>query len=95
MADWTVQTLIDGDMHIKAYCHNSRCHHRQSLDLAKLRDKLGPDAPAMAGDLIPKLKCAKCGGKKVGLIYSPASNEKLGWGGAHNRGLMEISVFLT
>jgi hypothetical protein len=25
----------------------------------------------MADDLIPKLKCAKCGGKKVGLIYTP------------------------
>ena len=42
----------------------------------KLRHKLGSDAPAMAGDLIPKLKCAKCGGKQVGLIYSPASNDK-------------------
>lgn len=25
----------------------------------------------MADDLIPKLKCRKCGGKDVGLIYSP------------------------
>ncbi|MER9840544.1 hypothetical protein NKJ59_04730 [Mesorhizobium australicum] len=25
----------------------------------------------MADDIIPKLKCAKCGGKKVGLIYLP------------------------
>jgi len=25
----------------------------------------------MADDLIPKLTCAKCGSKKVGLIYTP------------------------
>jgi hypothetical protein len=41
------------------------------LDPVKLRDRFGPDAPAMADDLIPKLKCAKCGGKRVGLIYTP------------------------
>ncbi|QKC83297.1 hypothetical protein [Mesorhizobium sp. NZP2077] len=51
--------------------HNRRCHHGDALDLEKIKDKLGPDAPAMADDLIPKLKCAKCGGKQVGLIYSP------------------------
>jgi hypothetical protein len=38
------------------------------LDLAKLRDRFGPDAPAMVR---PKLKCTKCGGKAVGLIYTP------------------------
>jgi hypothetical protein len=27
----------------------------------------------MADDLTPKLKCAKCGGKNVGLIYTPDS----------------------
>jgi hypothetical protein len=36
----------------------------------KLRDRFGPDAPAMADDLIPKLKCAVCGSKKFGLIYT-------------------------
>ncbi|MER9004409.1 hypothetical protein NKI15_12335 [Mesorhizobium sp. M0862] len=35
----------------------------------KLRDHFGEEAPARA-DLIPKLKCAKWGSKKVGLIYS-------------------------
>jgi hypothetical protein len=47
-----------------------RCHHNQKLDLEKLRDRFGPDAPAMSDDLVPELRCAKCGGKKVGLIYS-------------------------
>ena len=70
MAGWTVQELIDSDMRLEAYCHDPRCHHHQRLDLAKLRDKLGPDAPAMADDLIPKLKCTRCGGREVGLIYT-------------------------
>jgi len=33
------------------------------------RRRFGPDAPAMADDL--KLKCVKCGSKKVGLICTP------------------------
>lgn len=36
---------------------------------------LGPDAPAMSDDLIPKLKCARCGGKQVGLTYTPDYDE--------------------
>lgn len=68
---WTLQSLIDDGMKVHAYCHVYRCHHNQKLDLEKLRDRFGPDAPAMSDDLVPKLRCAKCGGKKVGLIYSP------------------------
>jgi hypothetical protein len=37
----------------------------------KLRERLGPDHSIMHDDLAPKLKCSKCGGKKVGLILSP------------------------
>jgi len=36
-----------------------------------LRDKLGPDHGAMHDDLVPKLRCSKCGGKDLGLIVSP------------------------
>ncbi|MGX9576283.1 hypothetical protein [Mesorhizobium sp. f-mel] len=35
------------------------------------RDRYGPDAAAMADDIIPKLRCARCRGKAVGLIYTP------------------------
>jgi hypothetical protein len=77
---WTVQSLIDGKMMLHAYCHAPRCRHSQKLDLAKLRDKLGPDAPAMAADLIPRLRCAKCGGKEVGLIYAPDPHQNTGMG---------------
>ena len=66
---WTVQELIDQRMRLHAYCDS--CNHNEMLDLQALRDKIGPDAPAMAGDLIPKLRCAKCGDKRVSLVYAP------------------------
>ena len=52
---WTFQSLIDDKMTVTAHCHNSACHHSQALDLAELRDRFGPDAPAMADDLTPKI----------------------------------------
>ena len=80
MANWTVQSLIDGKMTVTAYCHSTQCGHHQVLDLEKLRDILGPDAPAMADDLEPKLVCSKCRGKKLGLIYAPDSEKVSGMG---------------
>jgi hypothetical protein len=68
---WTVQELIDRRMKLHAYCHRPTCHHNKIVDLEFLKSKLGPDAPAMADDIIPKLKCAKCGGREIGLTYSP------------------------
>ncbi|WP_258606572.1 hypothetical protein [Mesorhizobium sp. AR10] len=65
--------MIDAKMAVTAHCHHASCHHSQKLDLVKLCDRFGPDAPATADDLIPTLKCAMCGGKSVGLIYSPDS----------------------
>jgi hypothetical protein len=59
MAAWTIQSLIDYKMTVTAHCQNASCHRHQELDLAKLKDRLGPDAPAMADDLKPKLKCGK------------------------------------
>ncbi|MBM2712810.1 hypothetical protein JQK88_16520 [Mesorhizobium caraganae] len=68
---WTFQSLIDDKMKVTAHCHNPACHHNQELDLAKRRDRLGSDAPAMEWDIRPKLLCKKCEGNKVGLIYTP------------------------
>jgi hypothetical protein len=76
MSGWTIQSLIDAEMRLDGYCHRSSCGHHSRLDLIKLRDKLGPDAPAMADDLIPKMRCAKCGGKKLGLIYTPTVHKE-------------------
>ncbi|MER8745998.1 hypothetical protein NKH54_23360 [Mesorhizobium sp. M1004] len=70
---WTFQSLIDHKMTVTvtAYCHTPACHHKRVLDLAKLRDGFGPDAPAMEWDIRPKLRCKKCNGNDVGLIYTP------------------------
>jgi hypothetical protein len=75
---WTYQKLIDGEMTVTAYCHD--CNHSKKLDLAKLRDRFGPDALAMADDIIPRLKCEKCGSKKVGTIYAPDVEKVPGMG---------------
>ncbi|WP_292130969.1 hypothetical protein [Mesorhizobium sp.] len=69
--NWTWQKLIDERMTLTAFCHNHLCNHSQKLDLAKLRDRFGPDAQAMEWDVRPKLRCARCGGDKVGLSYTP------------------------
>jgi hypothetical protein len=76
MAKWTIQQLIDDRMTLLAYCHSPTCHHNQRLDLIKIRDKLGPDAPAMSDDLVPRMRCTKCGGRKVGLTYSPPTEPR-------------------
>ncbi|CAN7578278.1 hypothetical protein [Mesorhizobium sp. LjNodule214] len=68
---WTFQSLIDAKTTVTAYCHYAPCNNSKPLDLVKLRDRFGPDAPAMAEDLVRKLKCGRCGGRKVGLIYTP------------------------
>ena len=52
----TYQSLIDDKMTVTAYCHHPKCHHKQELDLKKLRDRFGPDAPAMEWDIRPKLR---------------------------------------
>ncbi len=75
---WTPQRLIDERMTVRVYCHNAKCHHHAALDLTVLRDKLGPDALTMKDDLLPRLKCGRCGGKDVGLICSPAATRE-GW----------------
>jgi len=64
----TIQQRIDRRETVSVYCHNPRCQHGANLDLLMLRDKLGPDHGAMHDDLVPKLRCSKCQGKKVGII---------------------------
>lgn len=75
---WTIQSLIDDEMRLNAYCTRPGCGHNVWLDLTSLRAKLGPDHPAMADDLSPKLKCSKCGSRSVGLSYSPTAASRAG-----------------
>lgn len=67
----TIQSFIDSGDVLTAYCHNPKCHHHGRLDMMLLRDRLGPDHGSMHDDLVPKLKCSRCGGRKLGLIRSP------------------------
>jgi hypothetical protein len=73
----TVQSMIDEGMQLWASCQTrgpaGPCHHMRQIDLAALRDRLGPDASTMAPDLAPKLRCSKCGGKDIGLTVIPRS----------------------
>lgn len=91
MLTWTLQSLIDENMELRAYCDALACCHSADLDLLRLRDRLGPDSPAMRADLLPRLSCARCGGRKVGLIYSPASNRQRIVGQGHNRSTLPRS----
>jgi len=81
---WTWQTLIDDKMTVTAFCHHAPCNHSQKLDLKALRDRFGPDAPAMEWDILPKLHCTKCGGNRVGLTYTPDTTPT-GYGKAKGR----------
>ena len=76
MARHTLADRIrNGDM-VRAYCHNIPARgHSSELDLVKLAEKLGPDHGAMHDDLVRKLKCAKCGGRRIGLIVTPNSKQ--------------------
>ncbi|WP_027062641.1 hypothetical protein [Mesorhizobium loti] len=77
---WTLQSLIDAKMSVTAFCNVAACGHTKTLDLECLRDRFGPDTPAMEWDLRPRLKCEVCESKDVGLIYSPDSTKKSGMG---------------
>lgn len=78
MTKWTYGKLRREGVTLTAYCHNPKCHHRQTLDIAQLEARYGEDAPADYDDIAPKLTCRRCGGREVGLAYSdpkkPAGN---------------------
>jgi hypothetical protein len=71
MSGWTVQLLIDCDIVVEAHCS---CRSSYPINLAAIRDQLGPDAGAMNNDLAPRIRCKKCGNKGVTLNYSPRSS---------------------
>lgn len=39
------------------------CHETRRVDLAQLRDRLGPTF--MVGDIRQRLRCAKCGNRRI------------------------------
>lgn len=77
----TIQGAIDLGLVINVHCHNAACANHATLDLHALRDKLGPDHGALHDDLVPLLRCSKCGGRKVGIIISSKDAERAAPGG--------------
>lgn len=41
----------------------NRCHETRRVDLAQLRDRLGPQF--LVDDVRPRLRCSKCGNRKI------------------------------
>lgn len=68
---WTVQKLIEEGYRLGAGCNRPQCCHFANIDLEALKARLGPGQSTMAPDLVPKLRCSKCGSKDVGLIVHP------------------------
>lgn len=71
---WTFASLLDGHMQVTAHCED--CHFTKEVDLVGLRDRLGPDRPAMAADMKKLLHCPKCRGKRTSFIYSHQSGQE-------------------
>ena len=63
---WTLRKLIAGKTTVAAYCQNPRCHHTEKLNLEAIRDRLGPDAPAMSGDLLPSCAAPSVNRRRAG-----------------------------
>ncbi|MCB1463215.1 MAG: hypothetical protein KDJ90_12510 [Nitratireductor sp.] len=72
----TLGELIDADYGVIAYCdvHDrrfGRCGHSAWLDVEALAVRFGRDHGALASDLVPKLRCRKCGRKEASLRLHP------------------------
>jgi hypothetical protein len=68
--------LIDDEMTVTAYCHAPLCNHHARLDLPALRGKLGPDAPAMHNDLVPKLCKRRSGAEFIAVLAVNACRDR-------------------
>lgn len=75
MSRYTVEEVIKRGETIRAYCHNSACHHNAVLDALAIRDRFGPDFEMTHDNLTPKLRCIRCGGRDVGIIRTPGTKE--------------------
>lgn len=72
-----LQSMIGAGVRLTAYCHNYRCNHRQEIDLAGIMEKVGPDFVLDHDDLLPRLFCTACDGKKVGILPSDPRKRNL------------------
>jgi hypothetical protein len=68
---WTFGSLIAEGMRVTAFCQNSRCNNNQQLDLKALAAKFGRTRRPCMTTWCIALKCTKCGGRQIGLTYTP------------------------
>ncbi|OJU12771.1 MAG: hypothetical protein BGN85_08910 [Alphaproteobacteria bacterium 64-11] len=66
----TIQWEIDNGYQIGAHCGNPDCRHYGLLDLHKLGRRLGYDHSAMRDELVPHLRCPRCGSKDIAITIS-------------------------
>ena len=71
------QSLIDERMKVTAFCLDDACRNVRVLPLEELRDRFGPDAPAMLDDILPLLRCDAGGGKNVDLTCVPDGSARV------------------
>jgi len=69
----TVQAMIDEGMQLWAFCHAHGCFNRHRFDLDALRARIGPQASTMARELVPRLRCSRCGTKNASITCIPRS----------------------
>lgn len=71
----TIGALIDEHHRLHIYCEASydglRCGHHAWADLEALAARFGRDHSSLHDDLVPKLRCSKCGSKKLSLRLHP------------------------
>jgi hypothetical protein len=60
----TIGDLIDGRYRLAIYCEDQDCRHWAWADLQALAARLGRDHGSMRDDLVPKLRCSACRGKR-------------------------------
>lgn len=77
-----IQALIDARYTLRAW--RERCGHHKVLDLQKLGERLGFDHSTMHDNLTPKLRCDRCGGRKIGLTLSYGKPEAKPFSGNAN-----------
>lgn len=65
----TLGECIASGTGIRATC--VACRNHRELDVPELAARLGPDHGALHQDLAPKLRCAKCGSKRIALTMLP------------------------
>lgn len=74
----TIGKLMDGSYKLGAHCAAPGCNHHGWLDLEVLAQRLGRGHGSMHVDLVPYLRCSKCGSKNVSLTLHPPTQSMYG-----------------